>query len=238
MEGPLLGGRIVSEQPRTVKTIDNVLAADPSAVMQDPVALVAMPRFGAGGGIRVLMLPYHERDNPNNLIYNHGGGEVITTLFGIQLASDPGLNLMWDATGKATHNRLVSREEALEMGRQAGADYVVRGQVVEFRRAQSVPSFYSAIISTAVLAAQLFFAEMSGVDIATEMYRVSDGMCVVSRRDRSQQKYVVQAEKTIRRMAQNMASDAAAVLRTPHQEPRDPLIDILGPVSIMSDPDR
>lgn len=237
VEGPLLGGRIVSEQPRTFKTVENELSADPTAVMQEPMALVAMPRYNAGG-IRVLMLPYHERDNPNNLIYNHGGGEVVTTLFGIQLASDAALNLMWDASGKANHNRLVSKDEAIEMGRQAGADYVVRGQVVEFRRAQSVPSFYSAIISTAVLAAQLFFAEMSGVDIATEMYRVSDGICVMSRRDRSQQKYVVQAEKTVRRMAQNMASDIYSVLGNPHQEAMDPLIDVLAPVSVKSDPDR
>lgn len=237
MQGPLLGGRIVSEQPRTFRTIEAELSADPYAVMQDSTALVAMPGTSSDG-IRILMLPFHERDNPNNLIYNHGGGEVVTTLFGIQLASDPGINLMWDATGRATHQRLLSREEAIEMGRQAGADFVIRGQVVEFRRAQSVPSFYSVIISTAVLAAQLFFAEMSGVDVATEMYRVADGMCVMSRRDRSQQKYVVQTEKTIRRMARNMMADTEKVLRAPAKGAMDPLIDVLAPVSILSDPDR
>ncbi len=160
----------------------------------------------------------------------------MTTLYGARLALDPGITLMWDGTGLATHDRLVSREEAVEMGRLAGADFVLRGQVVEFRRAQSVPSFYSAVISTAVLAAQMFFAEMSGVDVATEVYRVSDGVCVMSRRDRSQQKYVVQAEKTVRRLATGMAESVGRVVREEAPEEMDPLIDDLQPVTVLSNP--
>lgn len=233
--------RIVStplavEQPHTVKSVREDHAEDPDAAKQDGLALVAVPARGTPEGIRVLILPYHDRPNSNNLIANTGGGEVVTTLFGTQLAGDPGITLLWDGSGQATHDRLVSREEAISMGRLADADYVMRGQVVEFRRAQSVPSFYSAVISTAVLAAQIFFAEMSGVDVATEVYRVSDGLCVMSRRDRSQQKYVVQAEKTVRRMAAAMAEGVGAVVRESGPEGMDPLIDELTPVTMLSNP--
>ncbi len=233
--GAVVSVPLAVEQPRTVRSVDMELAADPTEAKQEDGPLVSVPPR-TGGPIRVLILPYHDRDNENNLIANTGGGEVVTTLYGTQLALDPQVQIMWDGTGQATHHRLVSREDAIEMGRLAGADYVVRGQVVEFRRAQSVPSFYSAVISTAVLAAQVFFAEMSGVDVATEVYRVSDGLCVMSRRDRAQQKYVVQAEKTVRRMALGMADSVAAVIRAAEPEAMDPLIDDLTVATVLSNP--
>ena len=234
-DGPFYSEPMAVEQPRTYKLVD--LSEDPAAVRQDDAPEISAPRkSGDDNAIRVLLLPYHDRDNENNLIANTGGGEVVTTLYGTQLALDPGLRVMWDATGMATHNRLLSIDEALELAQLAGADYVMRGQVVEFRRAQSVPSFYSAVISTAVLAAQVFFAEMSGVDVATEVYRVRDGECIMSRRDRAQQKYVVQAEKTVRRLAIGMADSVSRALRDPNPETMDPLIDEVEPVTVMTNP--
>ena len=237
--GPVISTPLVVEQPRPFKAIALVqLQDDPNASGPSLLPEVsALPRPAERlGGIRVLLLPYHDRDNPNNLITNTGGGEVVTTLYGTQLALDPGVQLLWDASGLASHDRLVDRDEAVQLGKLVGADYVVRGQVVEFRRAQSVPSFYSAVISTAVLAAQIFFAEMSGVDVATEVYRVSDGACVMSRRDRAQQKYVVQAEKTVRRLAAGMAESVGKVIRNPSTDLMDPLIDDLTPVTVLSNP--
>ena len=178
------------------------------------------------------MLPYHDRDNPNNLIEHTGGGEVVTAIFGAELAMTPGVEILWPGLGQADHNRLLSQSEALELARRSGADFVLRGQVVEFRRAQSVPSFYSALISTAMLAAQMFLAEFSGVDVATEVYRVSDGACVMSRRDRSQQKYVVQAEKTVRRMAGAVALSVSGTMTASAPERMEPLIDTLEPRTI------
>ncbi len=232
--GPIVSVPLAVEQPSTVKTVNQELAEDPDAARMEAAARVEAPPPGNPGGIRVLILPYHDRPNSHNLIPNTGGGEVVTTLFGTQLALDSGITLLWDGSGQATHDRLEGKDEAIMMGRLAGADYVIRGQVVEFRRAQSVPSFYSAMISTAVLAAQIFFAEMSGVDVATEVYRVSDGMCVMSRRDRSQQKYVVQAEKTVRRMAAEMADSVGFVVRQTRPMPMDPLIDELSPVAALA----
>ncbi|MCD8350360.1 MAG: hypothetical protein LUC93_07105 [Planctomycetaceae bacterium] len=234
-DGAVVSMPLAVEQPRTVKSVDMELAVDPAAAAQEDGPLVSVPPR-TGGPIRVLILPYHDRENENNLIANTGGGEVVTTLYGTQLALDPQVQIMWDGTGQATHHRLISREDAIEMGKLADADYVVRGQVVEFRRAQSVPSFYSAVISTAVLAAQVFFAEMSGVDVATEVYRVSDGLCVMSRRDRAQQKYVVQAEKTVRRMALGMADSVAGAIRAAEPEAMDPLIDDLTVATVFSNP--
>lgn len=233
-DGPVVSTPIAIEQPRGFKADEVEPDADPAIAIPDADALVAAPsRISRPGARRVLILPYHDRANPNNLINHTGGGEVVTTLYGTQLGADSGIQVMWDASGQATHNLLLTRDEAIRMGRLAGADYVVRGQVVEFRRAQSVPSFYSAVISTAMLAAQMFFAEMSGVDVATEVYRVSDGMCVMSRRDRAQQKYVVQAEKTVRRMAANMAASVIDAVKAGVPEAMDPLIDELEPVTVM-----
>jgi hypothetical protein len=184
----------------------------------------------------VLLLPYHDRENPNNLIAATGGGEVVTSIFGASLADLGGVRLLWDATGQATHDRLLTREEVVKMGSIAGADYVVRGQVVEFRRSQSVPSLYSAMISTALLAAQIVFAEMSGVDVATEIYRVADGRCVASRRDRTQQKYVVRAEKTVRRLAAGVTAGLLEILSDDDPETMEPIIDTLSPVTVMTNP--
>ncbi len=233
---PLASRPLVAEQPRTQKSVDFELQEDPYAEMQDAEARIAFPRKGNPDAARILILPYYDRQNPNNLIANTGGGEVVTTLYGTQLALDPALQVLWDGSGRVTHDRPISRQEALELGRLAKADFVMRGEVVEFRRAQSVPSLFSAVISTAVLAAQVFFAEMSGVDVATEVYRVSDGMCIVSRRDRAQQKYVVQAEKTVRRMAGVMSDDVERAIRNPNVQPMDPLIDELSPVTVLTNP--
>ncbi|MCC8180301.1 MAG: hypothetical protein LIP23_05245, partial [Planctomycetes bacterium] len=236
----LAAGRpLAAEQPRPHKLIATIdLPDDPEAASPGDAAESLAPynAKSAPNAVKLLILPYHERENPNNLTQNTGGGEVVTSLYGSQLALDPAVRVMWDSSASVSHDRLVTREEALRLGKLAGADYVVRGQVVEFRRAQSVPSFYSAVISTAVLAAQVFFAEMSGVDVATEVYRVEDGMCVMSRRDRSQQKYVVQAEKTVRRMAKGMAADVALAITDPESEAMDPLIDELSPVTVLTNP--
>ncbi len=233
---PLDSRPLVAEQPRTLKSVDFELQEDPYSEMQDAEARIAFPRKGNPDAARILILPYYDRQNPNNLIANTGGGEVVTTLYGTQLALDPALQVLWDASGRVAHDRPIGREEALELARLAKADFVMRGEVVEFRRAQSVPSLFSAVISTAVLAAQVFFAEMSGVDVATEVYRVSDGTCIVSRRDRAQQKYVVQAEKTVRRMAGVMADDVARAIRNPNLQPMDPLIDEISPVTVLTNP--
>lgn len=238
-DGPIYSIPLAVEQPRTFKAADLVeLTDEPADTRPDANARVTALSQAVTNtdAIRILVLPYHDRENENNLITNTGGGEVVTTLYGTQLAADPSIRVMWDATGQATHDRLVDRNEAVQLGKMVGADYVVRGQVVEFRRAQSVPSFYSAVISTAVLAAQMFFAEMSGVDVATEVYRVSDGACVMSRRDRAQQKYVVQSEKTVRKLAAGMAKGVIGVVKSANPEEMDPLIDTLEPVTVFSNP--
>ncbi|MCC8191283.1 MAG: hypothetical protein LIP77_11740 [Planctomycetes bacterium] len=227
-DGPIISVPLAGEQPRPVRA-----APTRAVVTSGPTVPDAAADHGA---VRVLVLPYHDRENPNNLIANTGGGEVVTTLYGTQLAQDPGVRVVWDASGQVSHDRLVDRQEAVLLGQLVGADYVVRGQVVEFRRAQSVPSLYSAVISTAVLAAQIFFAEFSGVDVATEVYRVADGRCVMSRRDRSQQKYVVQAEKTVRKLAAGMAKSVTAAIARPDPEEMDPLIDTVTPVSVFGNP--
>lgn len=186
------------------------------------------------GAKKVLLLPYNDRNNPNNLIPNTGGGEVVTALYAARLSMGGDVQLIWPTADQATHDRLLSSQEAIDLARTLGADYVIRGQVVEFRRAQSVPSFYSVVISTAVLAAQILFAEMSGVDVATEVYRVSDGACVMARRDMSQQKYVVQAEKTVRRLAAGMAPSVISAINNPSASPMTPNIDTLTVHSMMS----
>ncbi len=232
--GPVYSMPLAVEQPRAYRTVDLVLPEDPasSAISETPETFASAARFDSGA-IRVLLLPYHDRPNPNNLIPHTGGGEVVTTLYGTQLSQDPGVQVLWDASGQASHDRLLDKDEAILMGKMVDADYVVRGQVVEFRRAQSVPSFYSVVISTAVLAAQIFFAEMSGVDVATEVYRVSDGACIMSRRDRAQQKYVVQAEKTVRRLANGMASSVIKAMKQENPDVMDPLIDEITPVPLL-----
>ncbi len=234
-DGPVYSMPLAVEQPRGFRTVDLVLPEDPEAAAISPAPqMTDTARFYSNpGAIRVLLLPYHDRENPNNLISHTGGGEVVTTLYGTQLSQDPQIQVLWDASGQASHDRLVDRNEAIQLGKMVGADYVIRGQVVEFRRAQSVPSLYSAVISTAVLAAQMVFAEMSGVDVATEVYRVSDGACVMSRRDRAQQKYVVQAEKTVRRLAAGMATGVAKAMKDPNAELMDPLIDEFQPTTVL-----
>ncbi len=228
-----------------VYTLDETaapVAAAPGATIVQPTPIMttggavvtAAPGDPQDKQFRVLLLPYHDRDNPDNLVLHTGGGEVVTALFGSRLATEPGVQVLWAGGPEYSHQRLLSIGEALNYARAAGVDYVVRGQVVEFRRAQSVPSFYSAVISTALLAAQIFFAEISGVDVATEVYRVSDGMCVMSRRDRSQQKYVVQAEKTVRRLADGMTADVVSAMRNPNALAMDPLIDSLSTTPMLS----
>ncbi|MCX7934636.1 MAG: hypothetical protein N3A66_05180 [Planctomycetota bacterium] len=150
---------------------------------------------------KVLLLPFHERPNPDNLIAHTGGGEVVTGLFEMELAKDAAFRLIYLPAEAGGHDRLLTPQEALEAAKKLGAAYVIRGQVIEFRRAMSVPSWYSAIISVAILAAQVMFAELSGVDIATEVWRVAGRACVFARRDTEIQKYVVQAEKTVRNIA-------------------------------------
>ncbi|MDR0361901.1 MAG: hypothetical protein LBJ46_04340 [Planctomycetota bacterium] len=223
---------VAIEQPTPVHMVDMVAAAISADA---PTTVSAIPANGGGSArdVKILFLPYHDRENPSNLIPHTGGGEVVTALFGARLAMEQGMQVMWPEGWFVSHDRLPTVDEAIQIGSMAGVDYVVRGQVVEFRRAQSVPSFYSAVISTAVLAAQMVFAEMSGVDVATEVYRVSDGKCVVSRRDRSQQKYVVQAEKTVRKLAIGMAASVSKAVLDPAAEAMDSLIDGIEPISML-----
>ncbi|MCL1999971.1 MAG: hypothetical protein FWG74_00935 [Planctomycetes bacterium] len=235
--GPVVSIPLAVEQPRPIRFVDRVeFPVDPGVASVSFEPESASPVLAAKDPIRVLILPYHDRENPNNLIPHTGGGEVVTALYGARLALDQEVRILWDVSGQVTHDRLVDREEALQLGRMVDADFVIRGQVVEFRRAQSVPSFYSVVISTAVLAAQMFFAEMTGVDVATEVYRVSDGRCVMSRRDRAQQKYVVQAEKTVRRLAAGMTDGVARAIKADDPESMEPLIDTLGPLTIFTNP--
>ncbi len=175
----------------------------------------------------ILVLPFHERPNPNNLIEKTGGGAVVSSLYSMELGRLGFAHLLTPATEAAGHSTLLTPEQALDLARTSGADYVLRGQVVEFRRAMSVPSFYSVLISTALLAAQILFAEFSGVDIATELWRVEDGACVYAKRDASKQKYVVQAEKTVRRLAKQTARDIRQAIRKPPQTAARPLIDTI-----------
>lgn len=223
---PIVTADVIA-QPAPTYAVDMVVQQETAALSTStiPDTEFITSTIMRRGDVKVLILPYHERENPDNLIAHTGGGEVVTALFGAKLAMESGVQVMWSGGNTYTHNYLASVDEAIAYGRMSGVDYVVRGQVVEFRRAQSVPSFYSAVISTAVLAAQIFFAEMSGVDVATEVYRVADGKCIMSHRDRSQQKYVVQAEKTVRKIATSMATDIAAVVKDPAAPDMDPLID-------------
>lgn len=230
--GPVISVPLAIEQPRPLFAFEGEeKTGDAIALNFDSETALAA---SASAPIRVLVLPYHDRENPINLIPRTGGGEVVTTLYGARLALESDVQVLWDASGQLSHGRLIDKAEALQLGQMVGADFVIRGQVVEFRRAQSVPSFYSAVISTAALAAQIFFAETSGVDVATEVYRVSDGRCVMSRRDRSQQKYVVQAEKTVRRLAEGMAVGVLDSMRAKEPETMDPLIDGLEPLNLLA----
>ncbi len=155
------------------------------------------------GSPKVLILPYYEKDNPINLIDKTGGGPVVSSIFGMELAKRGKIDVrLGTSLGNVSYGNLIKTAEAIKIGKKEGADYVVRGQVTEFRRAQSVPSLWSAAISLSILAAQVMFAETSGVDIATEVYRVKDGKCIFAKRDISHQKYVVSAEKTVREIAQ------------------------------------
>lgn len=174
---------------------------------------------------RVLVLPYHERHNSANLIEKTGGGAVVTSLFQMELAKLGSFQLISPASPRVSSSALLTPEEAIELAKAEGADFVVRGQVVEFRRAMSVPSLYSAIISTAILAAQVLFAETSGVDIATEVWRVEDGVCVFATRDIAKQKYVVQAERTIRRIANTTIPELASAISNPPADAVAPIID-------------
>ncbi|MHC4870611.1 MAG: hypothetical protein ACYTFY_02085 [Planctomycetota bacterium] len=176
---------------------------------------------------KVLILPFRERKNPINLIENNGGGPVVTSIYGMELARSGRLNVLHGVNSdKAGFQEPLSSETALKLAADAGADYVIRGEVVEFRRAQSVPSLWSAAISLSILAAQVMFAEVSGVDIAAEIYRVSDGACIYAKRDISHQKYVVSAEKTVRVIAVTNASQMVyAIENNAGQNPVKPLID-------------
>ncbi|MFH0910830.1 MAG: hypothetical protein V1918_04925, partial [Planctomycetota bacterium] len=176
----------------------------------------------------LLILPYHERSNPANLIPETGGGAVVTSIYRMELQRQGTLRLCEaDEEDMATHKRLLTPREAVVLAQEHGADFVLRGEVVEFRRAKSVPSLWSAAISTAILAAQVFFAETSGVDIATEVYRASDGACVFARRDVSRQKYVVRTEKTVRALAGMNARRLLAAVQHPPSKPVPPIIDAI-----------
>lgn len=175
---------------------------------------------------KILFLPYHERKNPLNMIEKNGGGPVVTSIYGMELARKGKIDVMLDAVAeKADYYNKVTKEDALAIARAAGADYVVRGEVVEFRRAQSVPSLWSAAISLSILAAQVMFAEVSGVDIATEVYRVSDGECLYVNRQISHQKYVVSAEKTVRMLAGPVATEIMAAINNKDALSATPIID-------------
>ncbi len=60
--GPVVSEPMAFEQPRTQRVFD--FPEDPAAASQDDDALVAAPaRSGAEGALRVLILPYHDREN-------------------------------------------------------------------------------------------------------------------------------------------------------------------------------
>jgi hypothetical protein len=174
---------------------------------------------------KVLFLPYNELITHRNFIPHTGGGAVSGSLYEMEMGK-AGMAELLESDDEAGYEKLLTVEEALALGRKMKVDYVVRGQVVEFRRAMSAPSWASAIISTAILAAQILFAEQSGVDIATEVWRVKDGECVFARRDISVQKYVVQAETTVRRLAEAASADMLQAM-TPDASPVAPVIDTI-----------
>ncbi|MBN1257340.1 MAG: hypothetical protein JXA52_06505, partial [Planctomycetes bacterium] len=174
---------------------------------------------------KLLVLPYYELPNPSNFVAGHGGGGVVTGLYQMALACTGKVEILEAPGLYSTHGSIISPEEALALGRELGADFVLRGQVTEFNRAKSVPSMWSAVISVTVLGAQVLFAEVSGVDIATEIYRVSDNTCVYARRDISHQKYVVRAEKTVRNLAALTAPEVVEILENPPEFAIQSLID-------------
>ncbi len=176
---------------------------------------------------RVLVLPFHDRPNPLNPIPSTGGGAVVSALYESALRRARDVEVVDGAASAPAqaHARRLSVDEALALGREAGAAYVARGEVVEFRRAKSVPSLWSAAISTTILAAQVLFAEVSGVDVAAEVWRVDDGACVYAGRQSSHQKYVVRAEKTVRALARTAARGIRAAVRTEDADPVEPIIN-------------
>lgn len=174
----------------------------------------------------VLWLPSHDRENPRNLIDDSGGGAVVESIYSLELL-DRGVRILRPRNPALDYQRLLTPEEAVALGREHEADFVVRGEVVEFRRAMSVPSWWSVVISTAILAAQVLFAEVSGVDLAHEIYRVEDGACVFARRESSHQKYVVRAEVTVRRLAETTVPAMHRALTRPPEEAVAPVIDAI-----------
>ncbi|MBN2713256.1 MAG: hypothetical protein JXR97_12620 [Planctomycetes bacterium] len=193
----------------------------------DPGSILVRTESDKTDAPTVLLLPYQERANPSNLIDKTGGGAVVSSLFTMELGKYDSFRIVNPYEGQADSSRLLTPEEAIALAKELGADYVVRGQVVEFRRAMSVPSIYSAIISTAILAAQVLFAEVSGVDVATEVWRVKDGKCIFAKRDVRKQKYVVQAERTVRRIASITVPELVASMSASTKEFPEPLIDAI-----------
>jgi len=199
--GPGARGGREAQAELAAQAILNEYAAITTPARRERRLLKTEINLSAEDAVKVLLLPFHERPNPDNLIEHTGGGEVVTSLFEMELAKEGKVRLIYPPDEVGGHDRLLMPSEALELAKKLGADYVLRGQVIEFRRAMSVPSWYSAIISVAILAAQVMFAEVSGVDIAIEIWRAADGACVFARRNTEIQKYVVQAEKTVRAIA-------------------------------------
>jgi hypothetical protein len=150
---------------------------------------------------------------------------VVTSLYRMELARAGGVRVIEPEANAVGHSTLPDPEAALEMARKHDADYVVRGQVVEFRRAISEPNAWGSFFSPTVLAARFIVADVSGVDIATELYRVADGACILARRDRSHQKYVVRAENTVRVLAQRTAPVMAALMQTEEAATVEPIIE-------------
>lgn len=216
------GGRDVQGK-LSAQAIVASYAADPAS---RPTAPTPVPKDAP----KVLLLPYHDRQNSANFIENTGGGQVVTYLFRMEMEKAGAFHVLCPPPEEAGHQKLLSKEEAIALAKRLGADYVIRGQVIEFRRAKSVPSWYSVVLSWTILAAQMLFAEISGVDIATEVYRVSDQSCILARRDSSYQKYVVQAEKTVRALAPYTIQAMRTAIQRASQGERiavTPIIDTL-----------
>ncbi len=152
---------------------------------------------------------------------------MVTALLQMELLQTGQVEVIEPQGENVSHAQLLTPAEALEQARQQGAAYVIRGEVVEFSRAMSVPSLASAVVSVWLLGAQLIMAETCGVDIATEVWRVEDGKCIFAKRDTSIQKYVVQAEQTVRKLLQQTAPELVrAALATSLRETA-PLIDTI-----------
>lgn len=186
------GGK--AAQARAVARVILSHYTDKSSAPTTPAADASAPS--------IMVLPFMDVSNPDNVIENTGGGAIATSLYSMELELSGKVRVLAPQDEALSHVGMVSLQEALDAARAIKADYVLRGAVFEFRRAKDQPSM---LLGTYGLVVQFMIAEMSAADIACELYRVSDGMCVYATRESSRMKYRVMTEMSVRGMAKDTA---------------------------------